>query len=135
MVLYGATLTSNSFFRACVKGGGECRPSKFTRFAPPNRVKKIKKSLVFSHVLTYLSFAMQYQIERSEKFNKYKTPFVTVDICKKINDYRIKQERIMVIFSNGEQACAVFLDRKETAYVLRNNFKNKYKRLTEKGWR
>ena len=83
----------------------------------------------------YLSLAMQYQIKRSEKFNQYKSPFVTVDIGKKVGDYRMKPQRIMVVFSNGEQACAVILDRKEVAYVLRRNFKNQYQRLTEKGFR
>jgi hypothetical protein len=78
---------------------------------------------------------MQYQIKRSENFNQYQSPFVSIDICKKVSNYRIKPERIMVIFSNSEQACAVMLDRKEVAYVLRRNFKNRHERLTEKGLR
>jgi hypothetical protein len=41
----------------------------------------------------------------------------------------------MVVFSNGEDAAAVFLSRQDAAYLLRNKFKNNYKRLTEKGWR
>jgi hypothetical protein len=41
----------------------------------------------------------------------------------------------MVVFSNGEDAAAVFLNRRDVAYLLHNKFKNNYKRLTEKGWR
>lgn len=78
---------------------------------------------------------MRHRITRTNNFVKYENNFFTIDICKKINNQPIKSQRIMVIFSNGEDAAAVFLSRQDAAYLLHNKFKNNYKRLTEKGWR
>ncbi len=78
---------------------------------------------------------MRHSITRTNNFVKYQNGFFTIDICKKISNQPIKSERIMVVFSNGEEAAAVFVNRQDAAYLLRNKFKNNYKRLTEKGWR
>lgn len=78
---------------------------------------------------------MNHTITRTKSFVKYENKFFTVDICKKINNHPIKSQSIMVVFSNGEDAAAVFLNRRDVAYLLHNKFKNNYKRLTEKGWR
>jgi hypothetical protein len=78
---------------------------------------------------------MKHSITRTKSFVTYENKFFTVDICKTINNQPIKSQRIMVVFSNGEDAAAVFLNRRDAAYLLRNKFKNNYKRLTEKGWR
>ncbi len=78
---------------------------------------------------------MTYRITRTKNFIKYESKLFTMDICKTINHKPIKDERIMVVFSNEEDAAAVFINRRDAAYLLRNKFKNNYKRLTEKGWR
>jgi len=57
-----------------VNGGGESLPQNFTRFAPPIRVKKRKKSLVLSHFLSYSLPAMINSfIHTPEEYEEYCT--------------------------------------------------------------
>ena len=78
---------------------------------------------------------MKYQIEKMENFTKYNSDFVCVDIRKKLMGQHYRDNKIMAVFSNNIQACALLLDRKETAHILKRCFKNNYERLKAKGWR
>ena len=62
---------------------------------------------------------MKYTITRTAFANTYRTPLFDLKI------YKCKQVlRPLVVFSNGHDAAGIYVDRKETADLLRNKFKN-----------
>ena len=63
---------------------------------------------------------MKYTITRTALANTYRTPLFDVKIYK----LRNALPRPLVVFSNGHDAAGIYVDRKETADLLRNKFKN-----------
>jgi len=70
---------------------------------------------------------MKYTITRTKLATTYRTPLFDLKIYK----FR-KDPRPLVVFSNGYDAAGVYVDRKETADLLRNKFKNHIDRRNEK---
>lgn len=62
---------------------------------------------------------MKYTITRTKLATTYRTPLFDLKI------YKFKKDpRPLLVFSDGREAAGVFVDRKQTADLLRNKFKN-----------
>jgi hypothetical protein len=69
----------------------------------------------------------KFTIRRKEKFTHYNTPLFSVSTTK-----GKKQERFIVVFTNSDDAVAVFLSRSEVANILKRKFKNHVDRRSAK---
>lgn len=67
----------------------------------------------------------KFQIVRKGNLRWYYSPLFDVCLTK-------KTQKPLVVFSNGEEAVAVFVTRQELASILRNKFKNHAIRRREK---
>jgi hypothetical protein len=63
--------------------------------------------------------AMKYTITRNAFATTYRTPLFDLKIHK-----FMKHPRPLLVFSDGREAASVFVDRKQSADLLRNKFKN-----------
>jgi hypothetical protein len=70
---------------------------------------------------------MKYSITRSAFATTYRTPLFDLKV------YKFKKDpRPLLVFSDGREAAGVFVDRKQTADLLRNKFKNHLDRRTQR---
>lgn len=79
----------------------------------------MRKSLASVEPPPYNSPMQTFSIRRKGKFNHYDAPLFSVSTMK-----GSKAEKFLVVFSNGKDAVAVFLQRHEVADLLKRKFKN-----------